>query len=61
MPIVTIKLLEGRSVEKKRALVKEVTKAICETVDCPETAVSIVIEDMQRHDYATSGVLICDK
>jgi len=61
MPIVQIHLLEGRSVEQKRALVDKVTKAICETVNVPPDAVKIVLSDMARHDYAHAGVLQVDK
>ena len=32
MPIVEIHLLEGRSEEQKRNLVKEVTEVICRTI-----------------------------
>ena len=61
MPIVTINLIEGRSVEKKRALVKEVTDAICKTVDVTPDHVRIILQDMERHDYAVAGKLNCDK
>lgn len=60
MPIVTIKLVEGRSIEKKRALVQKVTQAICETVDQTPENVRIIIEDMPKHDYAIAGQLITD-
>ncbi|MDI6638919.1 MAG: 2-hydroxymuconate tautomerase, partial [Bacillota bacterium] len=40
MPIVQIELIEGRTVEQKRALVEKVTKAVVESVGCPESAVS---------------------
>lgn len=61
MPIVTINLIEGRSVEQKRALVKKVTEAICETVDVTPDHVRIILQDMERHDYAVAGTLNCDK
>lgn len=61
MPIVQIHLLEGRSEEKKRALVKKVTEAICETVDAPPEAVRIILSDMKKSDYSIAGTLISDK
>ena len=57
MPIVQIHLIEGRSVEQKRALVDKVTKAVCETVDVTPDHVRIILSDMARHDYAVAGVL----
>ncbi|HBL68180.1 MAG TPA: 4-oxalocrotonate tautomerase, partial [Firmicutes bacterium] len=31
MPIIQIELLEGRTIDQKRALVERVTQAVCET------------------------------
>lgn len=61
MPIVQIDFFEGRTVEQKRALVEKVTKAIVESVDCPESAVSIIIREMKKENYALAGKLWCDK
>jgi 4-oxalocrotonate tautomerase len=60
MPIVQIHLLEGRSIEQKRALARKVTDAVCETVNCPPEAVKIILSDMARHDYAEAGTLKAD-
>jgi 4-oxalocrotonate tautomerase len=43
MPIVQIDLLEGRTVDQKRAMVAKVTQAIQETANCPADAVTIII------------------
>ena len=61
MPIIHIHLLEGRSIEQKRALVKEVTDAVCRTVSVPPEAVKIITHDMAKHDYSTAGVLKSDE
>lgn len=61
MPIVQIEILEGRTVEQKRALVKEVTAAICKTINAPPEAVSIIIRDMKTENYAKAGVLRVDQ
>jgi 4-oxalocrotonate tautomerase len=61
MPIVHISMLKGRTVDQKRALVKKVTDAICETVNASADAVSIVIEEMEREHYAKAGVLHLDQ
>ncbi len=60
MPIVNIHILEGRTVEQKRELVKEITGAIVKTLSCPPEAVSIIINDMPNHNYAKAGVLRVD-
>ena len=61
MPIVTVKLLEGRTDEQKKALVERVTEAVVETVNVKPEAVTIVIEDMSKNHYATGGVSASDK
>jgi 4-oxalocrotonate tautomerase len=60
MPIVNIHLIEGRTTDQKRALVKKVTEAICETVNVQPDAVKIILSDMKREDYAVAGTLHLD-
>ena len=60
MPIVQIDLLEGRTVEQKRVLAEKVTKAIVESLNCPETAVSIIVREMKADNFAKAGKLWCD-
>lgn len=60
MPIVQIDMLQGRSVEQKRELVKRVTEAIVETASCPAEAVTIVIREMPTEHLAKAGKLRCD-
>ena len=57
MPIVQIEMLEGRTVEQKRLLAQKLTEVIAEVLNCPPTAVSIIMRDMERHNYATGGKL----
>lgn len=61
MPIVQIELLQGRTVEQKRAMVKEVTEAICKTLKAPPEAVTIIIRDMPFENLAKAGVLHADQ
>ncbi|HHX27158.1 MAG TPA: 4-oxalocrotonate tautomerase [Firmicutes bacterium] len=61
MPIVQIELIEGRTVEQKRVLAEKVTRAIVESLSCPETAVSIIMREMQTDNFAKAGKLWCDK
>lgn len=61
MPIVQVELLKGRTLEQKRAMIEKVTASICETMNCPAEAVSIIIREMDKENYAHGGVLNCDK
>jgi 4-oxalocrotonate tautomerase len=61
MPIVQIDLLEGRTVEQKRAMVAKITEAITTTADCPAEAVTIILRDMPPHNLGKAGKLRSDK
>ena len=54
MPYVTVKMLEGRTDEQKRALVEKVTAAVSETVNAPVENVTVFIEEMPKNHYGTS-------
>jgi 4-oxalocrotonate tautomerase len=56
MPIVHIELLEGRSIEQKREMVKKVTDAIVETTACPVDAVRVVLCEMPQAHLSEGGV-----
>lgn len=61
MPIVQIDMIEGRSVEQKREMVKKMTEVICETAKCPADAVTIVIREAAKQHIAKAGTLMLDK
>jgi 4-oxalocrotonate tautomerase len=60
MPLVTIKIIEGRTVEQKRGLAKDVTEAIVKNIGCPAAAVHINIIDLKQENIADGGKLFCD-
>ncbi|BBB93051.1 MAG TPA: 2-hydroxymuconate tautomerase [Methylomusa anaerophila] len=61
MPIVQIDMLEGRTVEQKREMVKRITAAICETTSCPAEAVTVIVREASKQHIAKAGVLMGDK
>ncbi|AOM81514.1 2-hydroxymuconate tautomerase [Salisediminibacterium beveridgei] len=61
MPIVTVKMLEGRTDEQKKALVEEVTKAVTKTTGAPDERVSVVIEEMKPENFGMGGQRVADK
>ena len=61
MPYVTVKMLEGRTEDQKRALVEKVTEAVSETTGAPVENVVVFIEDMQKSNYGTKGKLFSDQ
>ncbi len=61
MPYVTIKLLEGRSEEQKKAMVEKVTAAVSETSGAPEEKIVVFIEEMSKNHYAVGGKRLSDQ
>lgn len=60
MPIVSIELIEGRSVEQKREMSKKITDAIVEVTKIPREAVEVIFHDMKMENYSKAGVLAID-
>ena len=56
MPVVQIALYEGRTPDQKAALATAVTKAISETAGIPDSATTIIFQDVAKHDWVTGGV-----
>ncbi len=61
MPIVHIELFEGRTLEQKRTLVKNVTDAIVKSVDVKPETVRIILSEMSKDNMSVAGVLQSDK
>jgi len=61
MPYVTVKMIEGRTTEQKRALVAEVTEAVAKTVNAPKENITVFIEEMSKENYGVAGTLFSDK
>ncbi|SDM51909.1 2-hydroxymuconate tautomerase [Sediminibacillus halophilus] len=61
MPYVTVKMLEGRNDEQKKALVEKVTEAVVETTGASKDKVAVFIEEMSKNDYAVGGKRLSDE
>ena len=60
MPLVTIQMWEGRSVEQKRDLVKAVTKALTDIVGANPENTTVIIHDVPRTNWGMKGALASD-
>ena len=60
MPLVIIKADEGRSIDRKRGLVKDITDAVCKNFVVPPEAVSILIHEGKKKNRARAGKLAID-
>jgi len=61
MPIIQVEMLEGRTIEQKRQMVKKVTEAVVDSVNCPPEAVRVIIREMPKEHFAVAGKLIIDE
>lgn len=61
MPILHLEMHPGRTLDQKRAFVREVTKVTVETLNCPPESVDVVISEVAREDWAKAGKLVADK
>ncbi|WP_020585519.1 2-hydroxymuconate tautomerase [Desulfobacter curvatus] len=61
MPIVSIKIAKGRTIEQKRNLVQAITDSVVSTLDVKREWVTVLIDELDREDWATGGELHIDK
>ena len=61
MPYVLVEMLEGRTVEQKRELVKRITEAVVDVVKVEPKEVEIRILNVKREDWAKGGQLFIDQ
>jgi 4-oxalocrotonate tautomerase len=60
MPIITIEMLEGRTIEQKRELVSAITADVVRIAKVDPAAVEIIIREMKRENFSRAGRLLCD-
>lgn len=61
MPTLHVEFFEGRTVEQKRALAKELTDACVRVLGGSADSVDVIFQDVRRENWATGGVLWSDK
>jgi 4-oxalocrotonate tautomerase len=61
MPFVSVKMLDGRTTEQKRALAKAITDAMVEICGAKPEGTMVVIEEHARDHWAVGGTLVADR
>lgn len=61
MPVVTIKMLEGRTVEQKRQLAEVITKIMVDIANAKPEGTTVIIEDYPKHNWAMGGKLMSER
>jgi len=60
MPEVVVYILEGRTLEEKRGLVKDITDAVVKNTGVPKEAVVISLVETAKTDKGKGGVLFSE-
>ncbi len=58
MPLIQISILEGRTDEQIRELVREVTDATVRTIDACLSDVSVIVTQVPRSHWGEAGVTL---
>lgn len=61
MPVITIRLLEGRTLEQKRELTQAISEAVSRIAKTPLEGVHVIFENVPRTDWGLGGVLWADR
>jgi 4-oxalocrotonate tautomerase len=61
MPVVTIQMWSGRTLEQKRKLVKAITDAMVEHAGARPTNLHVIIQDVPPENWGLAGVLGVDR
>ena len=56
MPVVIVEMWEGRTIEQKKQLVEDITSAFVK-IGTPPEALSIILKDNPKHNWAQGGKL----
>lgn len=57
MPIITIKMAKGRTVEQKQQFVEKITKEAVNLFNVKEEWVTVIFDEYDRENWASNGQL----
>ncbi|PAQ14192.1 4-oxalocrotonate tautomerase [Bacillaceae bacterium SAOS 7] len=57
MPIITVQLAKGRTIEQKQSFVEVVTKEAARKLNVKEEWVTVIFEEYDRENWASDGQL----
>lgn len=61
MPVVTVEMWEGRTLEQKRRLVRAITDAMVEHAGARPDALHVILHEVARENWGKAGVLGVDR
>ncbi|HEX3031478.1 MAG TPA: 2-hydroxymuconate tautomerase [Bacillota bacterium] len=61
MPVIQVHMLEGRTQDQKREIVKQLTDAMVNAAGAKKESVTVILYEKPRGDYGIGGVLFSDQ
>lgn len=61
MPIITINMLKGRTIEQKRKASEEITKIMTNTMKANKEDVEIIFVEIDKENFSRGGKLLIDE
>ena len=61
MPFVSVKMLQGRTEQQKKDLVKAMTDALVEICGTPKESTMVVIEEFESDHWAVGGIMVSER
>jgi 4-oxalocrotonate tautomerase len=61
MPVVTVQMFEGRTLDQKRKLVRAITDAMVEHAEARPDGLHVVLQEIPKENWGRAGVLGSDR
>jgi 4-oxalocrotonate tautomerase len=61
MPTIIVEADEGKTIDQKRGLVRDITEAVCKNYNVDPQAVTILLHEQKKENRAKGGVLVLDR
>jgi 4-oxalocrotonate tautomerase len=61
MPVVTVQMFEGRTLDQKRKLVRAITDAMVEHAQARPDGLHVVLQEISKENWGRAGVLGSDR
>ncbi|SED13441.1 2-hydroxymuconate tautomerase family protein [Paenibacillus sp. GP183] len=57
MPVITVKMAKGRTIEQKQQFVEAITNEAVKTLNVKEEWVTVIFDEYDRENWASNGQL----
>jgi len=60
MPLIHVQILQGRSEDKVKEVIKNVTTTISETLEVPKERVRVIVTEVPKTHWGIAGIPVSD-